>query len=85
MLAKACIQPIRNRIFWISAFAGMAVNITINSPGLKKTTRQIISEVQHLSQEEALNKLAEINAKARESKDCILGIDSFLNKRKIEW
>ena len=68
---------------FVSKFARKLVEET--SGESIKTTRQIISEVQHLSQEEALNKLAEINAKARESKDCILGIDSFLNKRKIEW
>lgn len=48
-------------------------------------TKQMIAKVQSLSLEDALNFAAEMNAKARNTKDCKAGIAAFLNKEKIKW
>ncbi|MFM2224988.1 MAG: hypothetical protein RJA07_1190 [Bacteroidota bacterium] len=48
-------------------------------------TKHLISAVQHLSIEDALEYAANQNAKARASEDCKKGIASFLNKEKIIW
>lgn len=48
-------------------------------------TKHLISTVQHLSIEDALEYAANQNAKARATEDCKKGIASFLNKEKINW
>jgi methylglutaconyl-CoA hydratase len=48
-------------------------------------TKHLISAVQHLNIEDALEYAATQNAKARASDDCKKGIASFLNKEKINW
>jgi methylglutaconyl-CoA hydratase len=48
-------------------------------------TKHLISAVQHLNIEDALEYAANQNAKARASDDCKKGIASFLNKEKINW
>ncbi|NOZ48048.1 MAG: enoyl-CoA hydratase/isomerase family protein [Chlorobi bacterium] len=50
-----------------------------------KITKQIISDIQHFETTVALKRLAEINARARGTKDCKKGISGFLNKKQIEW
>ena len=48
-------------------------------------TKHLISAVQHLSIEDALEYAAKQNATARATEDCKRGIASFLNKEKINW
>lgn len=48
-------------------------------------TKHLISAVQHLSIEDALEYAANQNAIARATEDCKKGIASFLNKEKINW
>jgi methylglutaconyl-CoA hydratase len=48
-------------------------------------TKHLISAVQHLNIDDALEYAAFQNAKARASDDCKKGIASFLNKEKINW
>jgi len=50
-----------------------------------KVTKQMIGRVQDMSLDEALNYAAEMNAQTRATKDCMHGIDSFLNKQKPKW
>ena len=38
-----------------------------------------------MSMNQALDYAAKMNAKARSTKDCIRGIDAFINKEKITW
>ena len=48
-------------------------------------TKQLLADVWNKEYTEALNFAAEINAKARDTKDCKKGISSFLNKEKLDW
>lgn len=48
-------------------------------------TKQILFDGDKQEIPKSLNKLAEINAKARLNKDCIKGISAFLNKQSIKW
>ena len=48
-------------------------------------TKKMISEVQHLTLEEALDFAARQNAMARSTEDCKKGIDAFLNKQPLKW
>jgi len=48
-------------------------------------TKNLICEIQHQNLEDALIYAAELNAKARNSKDCKKGISAFLNKERIVW
>ncbi|MFN3406078.1 MAG: enoyl-CoA hydratase/isomerase family protein [Cytophagaceae bacterium] len=59
--------------------------ITYNSSNSMALTKQMISDVQDMKLEDALNYAAMMNAKARASEDCKKGIDAFLNKTKPEW
>jgi len=45
----------------------------------------LISEVQDLAIEDALNLAAETNAGVRQSADCKKGIAGFLNGEEINW
>lgn len=56
-----------------------------NSAQSMKLTKQMISKVQSLSVEVALQYAAEMNAHARGTDDCRKGIAAFLNKEKIRW
>lgn len=49
------------------------------------TVKKMISEVQHMSLQDALNYASQLNAEARQSADCKKGISAFLNKEKIVW
>lgn len=49
------------------------------------TVKKMISEVQQMSVQDALNYAANMNAVARQSDDCKKGIAAFLNKDKIVW
>ncbi len=49
------------------------------------TTKSMISAVQDMSLDEALDFAAERNAHARETTDCKRGIGAFLAKEKIAW
>jgi methylglutaconyl-CoA hydratase len=48
-------------------------------------TKHLISTVQHLNIEDALEYAAKQNANARATNDCKKGIASFLNKEKLIW
>jgi len=56
-----------------------------NSATSMAITKKMISEVQSMSLEDSLNYAADMNAKARSTKDCHRGIAAFLNKEKIVW
>ena len=56
-----------------------------NSSQAMTTTKQMISKVQSMPLEDALNFAAEMNARARSSDDCKKGIQAFLNKQKLNW
>lgn len=56
-----------------------------NSAQSMKLTKQMISKVQSLSVEDALQYAAEMNAHARGTVDCKKGVAAFLNKEKISW
>lgn len=67
----------------VEAFARKLVES--NSTQSMKLTKQMISKVQSLSVEDALQYAAEMNAHARGTDDCRKGIAAFLNKEKIRW
>jgi methylglutaconyl-CoA hydratase len=67
----------------VEAFAKKLVES--NSTQSMKLTKQMISKVQSLSVEDALQYAAEMNAHARGTDDCKKGIAAFLNKEKIRW
>jgi methylglutaconyl-CoA hydratase len=48
-------------------------------------TKKMISEVQHMRLEEALDFASQQNAQARSTDDCKKGIDAFLNKQSLKW
>lgn len=50
-----------------------------------RITKEMIAHVQNLNLDDAIRYAAEMNAHSRTTKDCIRGIDSFLNREKIEW
>lgn len=47
--------------------------------------KEMISDIQTMDLETALNYAAEKNARARDTEDCKKGIAAFLNKEKITW
>jgi len=50
-----------------------------------QVTKQMINEVQNKSLDEALDYASSMNSQARMTKDCVKGINAFLNKEKISW
>lgn len=56
-----------------------------NSAQSMQMTKKMISEIQEMSLEQALNYAASKNAEARASTDCRKGIATFLSKGKISW
>ena len=59
--------------------------IESNSGSSMGLTKKLISEVQGMDIERALNLAAETNARVRESEDCKKGIAGFLDGEKIIW
>ena len=56
-----------------------------NSGKSMELIKKMISEIPSMTFEDALQYACRQNAEARSSEDCKKGIDSFLNKRKLEW
>ena len=56
-----------------------------NSGSSMGLTKKLISQVQGMDIERALNLAAETNARVRESEDCKKGIAGFLDGEKITW
>jgi methylglutaconyl-CoA hydratase len=56
-----------------------------NSGKSMEMIKKMITEIPSMAFNDALQYGARMNAEARSSEDCKKGIDSFLNKRKIEW
>ena len=48
-------------------------------------TKNLIANLQYMSLEDGLNFAVEENAKARKNDDCKKGIETFLNKEKLNW
>jgi methylglutaconyl-CoA hydratase len=59
--------------------------IKSNSSASMELTKQLISDLQTLPLEDALNLAAAMNAKARATEDCKKGIEAFLNKQDLHW
>jgi methylglutaconyl-CoA hydratase len=56
-----------------------------NSAQSLELTKKVITDVQGIELEDALDHAAEVNADARDTDDCKKGIDAFLNKRDLSW
>ncbi|HZX75423.1 MAG TPA: enoyl-CoA hydratase/isomerase family protein [Cyclobacteriaceae bacterium] len=56
-----------------------------NSAQSLELTKKLITDVQSMELEDALDHAAEINAEARGTDDCKKGIDAFLNKKDLSW
>ncbi len=68
---------------YVESFAiDLAVSNSASSMGL---TKRLISQVQGMNVEDALNLAAKTNATVRESADCKRGIAGFLDGEKISW
>jgi methylglutaconyl-CoA hydratase len=67
----------------VRAFANKIIKN--NSAQALLTTKQMIADVQSLPLDEALKYAARMNADARATEDCRIGIASFLNKQSLEW
>ena len=67
----------------VKAFADMLCNQ--NSGQSMALTKEMISVVQTMPMDEALEYAAKKNAEARATEDCKKGIAAFLNKEKLEW
>jgi methylglutaconyl-CoA hydratase len=48
-------------------------------------TKKMIAEIHSMPMDEALHYAAHMNAFSRGTEDCKKGIESFLNKKKLEW
>lgn len=59
--------------------------ITTASAQSLAVTKEMITGIQHLSLEEALNYAARQNARARGTDDCKRGIEGFLQKMPVKW
>lgn len=56
-----------------------------NSGEAMKMTKQMLTDIQPMTLNEALSHGVEMNAKARATPDCLRGIDAFLRKQNLEW
>jgi len=56
-----------------------------NSGQSMEVTKKMISKVQSMELDKALEYASEMNAKARQSEDCRKGIEAFLLKKPMEW
>ncbi len=69
-----------------NAVLNFAENLIYNASSDSLTiTKKLISDIQALDYNKALNFAAEINAMSRDTEDCKKGIAAFLNKDKINW
>lgn len=59
--------------------------IKCNSGQSLELTKKLVTEVQCMELEDALDHAAEVNAVARGTEDCKKGIDAFLNKKDMSW
>jgi len=59
--------------------------IQSNSGQSMQLTKQLMAKVQSLSIEEGLEHAANVNAHARATEDCKVGIAAFLNKQELKW
>jgi methylglutaconyl-CoA hydratase len=59
--------------------------IKSNSAQSLELTKKLITDVQSMELEDALDHAAEVNAEARGTDDCKKGIDAFLNKKDLLW
>jgi len=59
--------------------------IKLNSKDSMAMTKEMIADVQDRSLEDALIYAAEMNARARSGRDCVKGINAFLNKKPPHW
>ncbi|MES2389986.1 MAG: enoyl-CoA hydratase-related protein [Bacteroidota bacterium] len=57
----------------------------LNSSQAMAATKDLLARLSELPLSDALKAAAEANARARESNDCRVGINSFLNKEKMVW
>jgi methylglutaconyl-CoA hydratase len=48
-------------------------------------TKELLANVNSMDYKEGLNYASKMNAKARNTKDCVSGISAFLNKETIKW
>ena len=60
----------------------LIINCSGDSLGL---TKELLANVSSMDYKEGLSYASEMNANARQSKDCIAGISAFLNKDRIIW
>ena len=67
----------------VTDFANQLVN-TASAQSLA-TTKRMISEVQHMKLEDALDFASQQNAHARNTEDCKKGIEAFLSKQPLKW
>jgi methylglutaconyl-CoA hydratase len=67
----------------VALFAQQLISST--SAQSLSVTKRMISEVQHMKLEDALEYAARQNAEARGSDDCKKGIAAFLNKQDLKW
>ena len=56
-----------------------------NSAQSLELTKKLITDVQSMELEDALDHAAEVNAEARDTEDCKKGIEAFLNKQNLSW
>lgn len=59
--------------------------VKTNSANSMALTKSMLTTIQGMNLEDALNFAAETNAKVRASEDCMKGINAFLNKEPISW
>jgi len=87
---EACSLGLVNKVYppddLNQAVDDLVKNLTENNSGHSMyLTKQMIAEVQHMPLNEALDYAAQMNAQARESKDCKKGIGAFLDKQPLKW
>jgi methylglutaconyl-CoA hydratase len=61
---------------------GLLTSVSGSSIALIK---EMLRTLPGMDMEDALDYAAKMNVKARRTEDCMRGIDSFLNKQKIQW
>jgi methylglutaconyl-CoA hydratase len=67
----------------VSAFASELASSTSQSS--ITLTKELLSRLGELSEKEALEYAANLNAVARKTEDFKKGIESFVNKEKLRW
>lgn len=77
------VVPSENLDAYIGEFLnGLLTSVSGSSIALIK---EMLRELPGKNMTEALDYAARMNMKARRTEDCMRGIDSFLNKEKIQW